>query len=208
MPSTFLTTTGFFNFCNLNPFLAAIFLSINIPVVLLSKSIFTIMLLCIFTFFTLMFSYTFLNILNILLMFFYLFFSCTILFGTPVCVPPCYAFPSIGYATTLQFHCGFFFPVLYSGHRILLFFLFQYSFFYYISFFILYTLYSCYLSSPCFFLSPVSCFLAKIVPYIFYLSFKEKFLFLIFIDLNSLVFIFFILYIGCYCLLHDPSPLK
>ena len=118
VPSTFLTTTSFFNFCNLNLFLAIIFLSINILVVLLSKSIFTVILSCISTFSTPMFSYTFFNILNILLMSFCLSFSCTVLFRTPVYVPLYCVFLSVGCATTLQFYYGFFFPVLYSGHRI------------------------------------------------------------------------------------------
>ena len=87
-------------------------------------------------------------------------------------------------------------------------FSFQHFFFYCILFSILYTLHPCYVFPPFFFLFPVSCFLAKVTPHIFHFSFKKKSLFLIFMGLNPLVFIFSTLYIGCYCLLCNPSPLK
>ena len=59
------------------------------------------------------------NYLITLLMFLYLSSSFTVLFGTPVCTLPCYAFPCLWCATTLQSHYGCFLPVLHSGHRIL-----------------------------------------------------------------------------------------
>ena len=65
--STFLITIGLFSFCSLNPCFAAIFQSINISVVPLSKSAFTNTPLYISTFFTPTFNYTSLSILNILL---------------------------------------------------------------------------------------------------------------------------------------------
>ena len=46
-------------------------------------------------------------------------FSFTVLFGTPICIPPYCASLCLGCAATLQFHYGCFFSVLYSGHRIL-----------------------------------------------------------------------------------------
>ena len=116
--STFFTVTGLSSFCSLNPCFAAIFLSINIPITPLSKSALTVMPLCISTFSTLIFNYTSLNILNILLMSLWLTSSIAALLGISVHVPSCSTFPSIGCATTPQFHYGFFFSVLHSGHRI------------------------------------------------------------------------------------------
>ena len=45
-------------------------------------------------------------------------------FGALIHVLLCCTFAIIGYATTSQFHHGFFFPVLYSGHKIFLFSIF------------------------------------------------------------------------------------
>ena len=118
--SIFLTTTSLFNFCSLNLFFAAIFLFINISIVLLSKSTFTVTLSCISTFSIPISSYISLNILNIFLTSLYLFFSYTVLFGTPVYALPCYVFFFMGRTITPQFHYSFFFPVLYSRHKILL----------------------------------------------------------------------------------------
>ena len=120
MPFTFLTTTGLSNFCSLNPYLAAIFLSINIPVMPLSKSAFTVIPSCISTFSTLMFSHISLNILNILLKSLCSPLSLTAPFGLSICVLLCYTFASVGHAATLQFHYSLFLPILYSGHKIFL----------------------------------------------------------------------------------------
>ena len=114
----FLTTTSLSNFYSPNLYLATIFLSINILVVPLSKSTLTVISSCISVFSIPIFNYISLNILNVLLMSLWITFSFTALFGTPVYAPLCYTFPSIGYAATSQFHHSFFFPVLYSGHRI------------------------------------------------------------------------------------------
>ena len=92
----------------------------NISVTLLSKSTFTVVSSCISAFSTPIFNHTSLNILNILLISLYLFFSFTVLFRTLVHILLYCAFSSIGYTATLQFQHSFFFPVLYSGHRILL----------------------------------------------------------------------------------------
>ena len=67
VPSTFLTAISLSNFYSLNPCLAIALLSINIPVVPLSKSALTIMPSCISIFFTSMFNHTSLNILKVLL---------------------------------------------------------------------------------------------------------------------------------------------
>ena len=99
----FLTATGLSSFYSLNPCFAAIFLSINILVIPLFKSAFTVMPLYISTFSTPMFNHTFLNILNVLLTSLCLFSSFAIPFGTSVCMPPCYAFSSLEYATTPSF---------------------------------------------------------------------------------------------------------
>ena len=122
MPSTFLTITGLSSFCSLNPCLATIFLSINIPITPLSKSTLTVTPLCISTFSTPIFNYTFLNILNVLLISLWSIFSVAVLLGISIHMPSYCTFPSIGYITTPQFHHGFFFSVLHSRHRISLFF--------------------------------------------------------------------------------------
>ena len=88
----------------------------------LFKSAFTVMPLCISIFSTPMSSYTSLNILNVLLTFFYLSPSLTVPFRVSVHVPLYCAFPSVGYTTSLQFYYSFFFSTLYSGHKILLFY--------------------------------------------------------------------------------------
>ena len=90
----------------------------NILVTPLSKSAFTVMPLCISIFSTPIFNHTSFSILNVLLTFLCLSFSFTVLFGTSVCVLLYCVFLSVGCTTTLQFHYGFFFPVLYSRHRI------------------------------------------------------------------------------------------
>ena len=119
VPFTFLTIIGFSSFCSLNLCFAAIFLSMNIPIILLSKSAFTIIPLCVSTFSTPMFNHTSLSILNILLTFLCLSSFFTILFRTPIYMLPCCAFFCLEYTTTLQSHHGCFLLVLYSGHRIL-----------------------------------------------------------------------------------------
>jgi len=125
VPSTFLTVTGLSSFYSLNPYSATIFLSINISVVLLSKSAFTVMSLCISIFSTSIFNYTSLGILNILLMSLCLFSFFTVLFRTPVYILICCASPCLGHTTTLQSHHSCFFPVPYSEHRILFLFSFD-----------------------------------------------------------------------------------
>ena len=117
---TFLTTIGFSNFCSLNLCLATIFQSINISVVPLFKSAFTVMPLCIFTFSILISSHTFLNILNVLLTFLCLPLSLAVPFRVSVCAPPCCTFPSAGYTTSFQFHYSLFLPTLHSRYKILL----------------------------------------------------------------------------------------
>ena len=62
--------------------------------------------------------HTSLNILNILLMFLCLFFFFAILFRVPVHILLYCTFLSMGCTATLQFHYGFFFYILYSGHKI------------------------------------------------------------------------------------------
>ena len=96
VPSTFLTIIGLSSFYSLNPCFAAILLSINIPVTLLSKSALTITLLCISIFFTPMFNHTSLSILKVLLTFFCLppFFAAP--FSSLGCTLLCYTFPSVG----------------------------------------------------------------------------------------------------------------
>ena len=101
--SMFLTCTGFSNFCSQNPCLAAIFLSINIPVVPLSKSTFTVILSWMSTFSILIFNHTFLNILNILLISLCLLFSFAVLFGGSLHMPPDYVFSCAGHTTLLSF---------------------------------------------------------------------------------------------------------
>ena len=118
VPSTFLTITGLSNFCNLNLCFAIIFLFINISVMPLSKSAFTITPSYVSTFSTPMFSHTFLNILNILLTSLYLFSFFAMLLGTSVHIPLYCTFLSIGHAATSQFYHSFFFSILYSGHKI------------------------------------------------------------------------------------------
>ena len=94
--STFLNAIGLSNFCSLNPCLAAIFLSINISVALLSKSAFTVTPLCVSNFFTPIFNYTSLNILKVLLTSLWLPLSFAMPFDSPGHVLLCYAFPSMG----------------------------------------------------------------------------------------------------------------
>ena len=102
MPSTFLTCTSLPNFYSLNLCLAAIFLSMNIPVVLLSKSAFTVIPLWMSTFSTPIFNHTSLNILNVLLTSLCLPFSFTVLFGGSLLVLPSCVFPYTEY-TILPF---------------------------------------------------------------------------------------------------------
>ena len=203
MLSTFLTVTGFSSFYSLNSCFAAIFLSINISIALLFKSALTVMPSCVFTFSTPIFNYTSLNILNILLMFFWLTFSFAVLLGISICVLLCCTFSSIGHTATLQFHYGFFFLVPYSGHKI-----FLLSCSNILSFIVsFYILHSCYLFSLCFFLSLVLCFLAQVTPHISHLSLEKEFLSLVFIGLNLFAFLLLaqlvyssVALLKCYCL--------
>ena len=99
VPSIFLTIIGLSNFYSLNPCLAAILLSMNIPVAPLSKSAFTVTPLCVFNFFTFIFNYTSLSILKVLLTFLRLSPSLVVLFSFPDHVLLCCTFASQGYAT-------------------------------------------------------------------------------------------------------------
>jgi len=90
----FLTCTSLFNFCSQNPCLATIFLSMNISVALLFKSAFTVIPSWVSIFFTPIFNYTSLNILNVLLNSLCLPFSFAVLFRGSLfmlssCVFPC-----------------------------------------------------------------------------------------------------------------------
>ena len=96
------------------------FLFINILVVPLSKSTFTVMPLCIFTFSTPIFSHTSLNILNILLKSLCPLPSLAVHFGTSVYMSSFCAFPSMEHAASLQFYPSLFLPTLHSRYKILL----------------------------------------------------------------------------------------
>ena len=87
VPFTFLTINGLSNFCSLNPCLAAVCLSMNIPVAPLSKSALIIMPSCVSIFSTPIFNYTSFNILKILLTFFRLPLSLAALSGSLDHVP-------------------------------------------------------------------------------------------------------------------------
>ena len=93
----------------------------NIPIMLLSKSTFTVIPSCIPIFSTPMFSYTSLNILNVLLVSLCLSSPFAVFFGISVHVLFYCAFSSIESATTFQFYYSFFLSVLHSGHKISLF---------------------------------------------------------------------------------------
>ena len=95
-----LTITGLSSFYSLNPCLTTIFLSINILVVLLSKSTFTVMLLCVFTFSISIFSYTSFNILNVLFTSLCLLFSLVTLFRTSIYILLYYNFSCSRHAAT------------------------------------------------------------------------------------------------------------
>ena len=99
----FFIYTGLFNFCSLNLCLAAILLSMNIPVVLLSKSAFTVIPLWMFIFSIPIFNHTSFNILNVLLTFLCLLFSFVVLFGGSLYMLPGCVFSYIGYTTLLSF---------------------------------------------------------------------------------------------------------
>ena len=85
--STFLMSIGLSSFYSLNLCFAAVLFSMNIPVTLLSKSTFTIIPSCISIFSILIFNYTSLSILKVLLTFFWLLPSLTVLFGSPAYAP-------------------------------------------------------------------------------------------------------------------------
>ena len=170
---------------------------------LLSKSTFTVTPLCMSTFFTPIFSHTSLNILNILLIFLYLSSSFAMLLRTSVYVPLYCMFSSIGYAAIPQFHHSFFFPVLHSGHKI--FFLSCSSTLLPIASFLPHSTH-CTLVISLLFL--ILCFLAKVISYISYLSFKKKALPLIFIGLCLSTVISSTIHIGHYYLLCDSSFIK
>ena len=101
VPSIFLTAISLSSFCSLNPYFAAILLSINIPVVPLSKSAFTIIPLCVSIFSIPIFNYTSFSILKVLLISFQLPPSFAMLFDSPGCVLPCYTFVSLDHAAFL-----------------------------------------------------------------------------------------------------------
>ena len=103
MLSTFLTCTGLFNFCSQNLYLAAIFLSMNIPIMPLSKSTFTITPLWVSTFSIPIFNHTSFNILNVLLTSLCLPSSFAVLFGGSLYVLSSCIFSCVGHTTLLFF---------------------------------------------------------------------------------------------------------
>jgi len=111
VPPIFLTITGLSSFYSLNLCFATIFLSINIPITLLSKSTFTIIPSYVFIFSTPIFNYTSLGILNIFLISLCLSSSFTVPFGTSVYVPLYCASPCLGYTAIFQFHYSCFFLI-------------------------------------------------------------------------------------------------
>ena len=193
--STFLITIGLSNFCSLNPCFAVIFQSINILVTPLFKSAFTVMPLCISIFSTPMSSYTSLNILNVLLTFFYLSPSLTVPFRVSVHVPLYCAFPSVGYTTSLQFYYSFFFSTLYSGHKILLFY--HSDIFFTIVSLFLHFIHSTLIIFSLFASSSLQFHASWYRLYVSYLFLKKESLSLIFVDLYPLAFISSTVYI-CY----------
>jgi len=139
-----------------------------------------------------MFSYTSLNILNILLMFLWLFFSFATSFGTSVCILLCYAFPFMNIlllpsSTMVSSFLYYILDTESSSFLVPVLFLLLYLFFY----------------TP-----HTILFLADITLHVFHLSFKEKPLSSVFMDLNSLAFISPIVYIGYYYHLCNPFFLK
>ena len=110
---TFLTIIGLFNFCSLNPCLAAILLFMNIPVAPLSKSVFTVMPSYISNFFTPILIHTSLSILKVLLTSLWLLPSLAALSDSLSCIPLCCAFPSVG-------HILFFFSFFWHSHHLYL----------------------------------------------------------------------------------------
>ena len=149
-------TSGHFLCCN------------NISIMPLSKSTFTVTLLWVSTFSTPILNHTSLNILNI-----YLTSLFAMLFRDLLCMLSCYAFAFVGHAVTLQFHYGFFFSILYSGHKIF-FFSFSYIFSSTIAFFFLHFAHFTFVSLS----SSVSVFLhfhaPKQFPYHAFLSCSPK----------------------------------
>ena len=103
VPSIFLTIIGLFSFYGVNPYLAAVLLSMNIPIVLLSKSAFTVTPSWMSSFSILIFNYTFLSILKVCLTFFCLPFSFAVPSRTPAHAPLCYAFPLLGCTASVFF---------------------------------------------------------------------------------------------------------
>ena len=125
-------------------------------------------------------------------MFLWLFFFFATSFGTSVCVLLCYAFPFMNIlllpsSTMVSSFLYYILDTESSSFLVLVLFLLLYLFFY----------------TP-----HTTLFLADITPHVFYLSFKKKPLSSIFMDLNSLAFIFPIVYIGYYYHLCNPFSLK
>ena len=88
---------------------------------LLSKSTFTIIPLCVSSFSIPIFNYTSLSILKVLLTSLCLLPSFAVPSRAPAHILLCCAFVSLGHAVIPQFHYGFFSPILHSGHKIFLF---------------------------------------------------------------------------------------
>jgi len=84
----------------------------------LSRSAFTVAPSWVSTFFTPIFNYISLNILNILLKSFCLPLSLAVHFGISVYILLCCAFLCTGHTATFQFHHSFLFSILYSRYRI------------------------------------------------------------------------------------------
>ena len=131
---------------------------------LLSKSTFTIIPLCISTFSTLIFNHTSLSILNVLFIFLYSPSSLTMPFGASVHVPLCCAFLCSECTATFQFHYGCFLSILYFEHQIFL------------------------LSSSNIFSSTIVFFL----PYFVYLTLLPAFLFFYFYTSRQLLYYIFL----------------
>jgi len=113
VPSTFLTIISFSNFYSLNLCLAAILLSINILVALLSKSAFTVMPSCVSNFSTLILIHISLSILKVFLTSFWLLSSLAVLSDSLGHALLCCTFSSVGHAT-------FFFSFFWHPHYLCL----------------------------------------------------------------------------------------
>ena len=162
----------------------------------LSKSTLTIILLCLFTFSTLMFSHISLSILKVLLTSLCLFPSLAILLRTSLYILLCYTFASMGCAATSQFHYGFFSFVYTLDIKYSFSLLF---FYYYILSAILCTFNFTFSFYSFFVASLLLCFEISFVPHISQLFPRDKFLFPVFFCFCTFILAPTILY-KCYYL--------